>query len=525
MVSGRTLGLFGLVLGLLPFLGCGESGRLLIALERPSGALDPLSDARLSRFSLRLSYGGSTTEQETYRGGGGELTVGAVPVGTPLDLRLAGKSGTGLMLGLGQVLDLSVDGSGETAVAVKFRKPLGYVAGQSRVQILDTTAQTSAGLELSPLSIGGSGGVAAAANGVLVLVAGGSQLVPVRTADHGRLPAVSLSAEATCLGAEPHAEYAVICHGGKQSVGIVQLTAVAGGAAQERTVGLPGRPSRVVFGAARDRAWVLLDAVAPGDSCSGGGKNSTAVELNLAAGTTSAPRDLGARVADLAIDPRDGALVLALPCAGKLRRLPPGGGKAEEVSVPAAHDLAVADRNMVLIGRAPGGAVKGQAVLYDLTSGTGFGAAQKRTFSVPAIELRMRSQGTTSGYFGWVSEPQSLTIADLSVSPDSQRALCLAEADYASDMTLGNCTYRTQLRAVGYFVLDLGSSSVLVQRFTRLSFSQCHANCVVASSGQRLDNPTVCATEFRRMLQATGQMLDAQSEFEPAGATLLFGGI
>ncbi len=107
--------LLGLGLG-----GCG-GGRLVISMERPSiEQLDPMQDARLAKFGLRVVQAGQTIDQDVFRSSEPELLVGQVPTGVTFDLRVAGKSATDDMLGLGLVLDVAPR-EGESEVKVMFR--------------------------------------------------------------------------------------------------------------------------------------------------------------------------------------------------------------------------------------------------------------------------------------------------------------------------------------------------------------------------------------------------------------------
>ena len=214
----------GLLLAALLASACGEGGRLIIDLERPSHALDPIADPRLSKFSLRITVGGRPTVHDAFRNGDAELFLGDVPVGSPFDLRLSGTSATGLMLGLGLVHDVLVsDGSQDTMVAVKFRKPLGYVAGLGRVGVLDAAAASSTSLELAPLPVSGATAVAATPNGVLVLVVHNNTLVPIRTLDHSKLAAVPLAGSGDHVAVSPDSRYAVISHRSTLTLGVVDL--------------------------------------------------------------------------------------------------------------------------------------------------------------------------------------------------------------------------------------------------------------------------------------------------------------
>jgi len=501
---------------------CGDTGRLIVTLERPSKELDPTSDPRLSKFRMRVTRGGQPTVHDAFSSGSAELSLGEVPVGSPFDLRLSGVSTTGLMLGLGLVHDVLIrDGNVDTVVALKFRKPLGYVAGQSRVEVLDAAAASSAKLELSPLPLGNGRSVVATPNGVLVLVVSGNTLVPLRTLDHAKLTPVPLAGSGDHLAVSPDSRYAVLCHKSTRKLGVVDLLEVGKGTGREITLNLGGTPSRVVFGKDRTAATLLVDGLERGDTC--GSKHGRLVSLNLAARTYTPPKSLGRPVADVAVDPRDGAVLAALTCDKKLRRIAPGGA-TQDAAVPASYDIANNDRNIVLLGRAAGATVQGQAVLFDLSGSgaAGLGAPQSKTFAFPPLSIGFKSQGS-SGYFTWASEPKDFKIYDLSISPDSQRAIALFQADYLSDMK-GGCAYRATVRGTGYMLIDLTTGVVLVRRFTSLKFEQCYANCLINPNNQYLTDLGICTAEFKRVLRKHKLLLSTTKEFEPAGAAMLFGG-
>lgn len=524
MTSARCIILRSLTFALCWALApaCGDTGRLIITLERPSKALDPISDLRLSKFTLRITQNGRPTVHDAFRSGDNELQLGDVPVGGAFDLRLSGKSATGLMLGLGLVQDVLIDdGRQDTVVAVKFRKPLGYVVGLSRVLVLDAAAASSATLELAPLALSGGRSVAATPNGVLVLVVSGNTLVPLRTRDHVKLSPVPLAGSGDHVAVSPDSRYAVICHKSSRKLGVVDLREVGKGKGTETTLSLGGTPSRVVFGKNRAGATLLVDGLERGDTC--GSKHGRLVEINLAARTYTPPVSLGRPVADVALDPRDGALLAALTCDKKLRRIAPDK-IIQDVAAPISYDIAINDRNIVLLGRAAGAKAQGQAMLFDLSGsgGSGLGTPQSKTFAFPPLAIGFKSQGS-SGYFTWASEPKDFSIYDLSISPDSQRAIGLFQATYTSDIT-GSCSYRASVRGTGYILMDLTTGVVLVQRFTSLKFEKCYANCLINPQNQYLTDTGVCTAEFKRVLRQAKLLLTNTAEFEPLGAALLFGG-
>jgi hypothetical protein len=502
--------------------GCG-SGRLVISLERPTiPALDPLGDVRLSKFSLRVTQGGTATDQDVFRGGGQELLVGSVPVDRPFDLRLAGKTAADDMLGLGLVLDVEASGSSETSVAVNFRKPMGYVAGGDRVIVLNTVAATAVDVEPSLLPLDGAGEVASTPNGVLLLVVVGKSLFPVRTADHAALAPVALPATGTCLGVNGDSRYAVVCHRGEQSVSIVELGFVGTGQVKVSTVKLGSEPTRVALGGDRRTAWVLSGGIS--ESCDQSPPESQLAQVDLpTAKIVWQPPGLGASVSDVAVDPRDDALLLALPCedTGVLRRVSVSGGTADRVAeVPSPYDIAVTEQSLVVMGASGDGSlanpIKGQAVIFDLTK-PGFSASpQTRSFLLPPLGVDLSGDtASAQGSFNWLSMPTKLRVYELSVAPDGRRAIALFEAEYASKLSVGGnaCHFETHIIGDGYLLVDLVTGSLLTSQLTKLVVDPCVADCVTNMKNN-------CAPVFKSIIWGA----NPPAEFKPSSSTLLFGG-
>ncbi len=504
---------------LLP--GCG-AGRLTIQLDRPSKPeLDPLGDARLSKFSLRVTQEGKVTDQDAFRGGDEELTVGTIPTGSPFDLRLAGKTASDDMLGLGLVLDVTASEQGETVVGVKFRKPIGYVAAGSMVQILNTAADLEGSVELPPIAIAGASDLASTPNGALVLVVADRSLVPIRTADHVALPKVNLPAPGACVGVTPDSRFALVCHRKEKSVTIVDLDVVGTGKETVATVPVTGEPTRVAFGTDRTVGRILFGGVGPGEAC--GGPTSQLGTFDVARRALSETKDLGRQASDLAIDPRDGAVLLALPCDGSLGRVLPNGQATSVAALPSPYDIAVTDQGIVAMGGGVDkqGDVAGQVVVFDPNKG--FTAPQTKTFTMPPLSVGFRSQSTNPGYLSWVSDPTELKVIDLSVAPDGRRAIVLFRATYASNMGFNACVFESNVQGTGYLLVDLVTGSLLSLRYTRLRFSTCRANCLMGPGGiGPMDALERCEPAFKAVMQGLGLLI--QPEFEVGSSALLFGG-
>jgi hypothetical protein len=521
MIGWRAM---SLLIGLALLGGCG-SGRLLILLDAPpEDRLNPLKDSRLAKFSLRVSQSGQTTDQEAFRGSDAELVVGTVPTGGVFDLRLAGKSAADEMLGLGAVRDVQAISDGESSVKVYFRKPIGYVGGQNRVEPLNAAAGTGDSVELGTVqlaSISRVSDVAATPNGAWVLIAADSFVVPILTSNHSVLERVVLKASVGCVTVSPDGRYAVVCH--KTGLSVLDLGNIGNADVQYRTVEVKGgEPTRVVF-SDRRTAQVLVNGHSPLGSCPG--TPGLLGTLDVESPDTVVATSMKQAVADIGVDPRDGTLLLALPCvgAGTLGRVGAGGAaESLAVQVPAPYDIAVTEKSIVVVGRAAATSTeRGQIVRFDLTN-PGFATADNRSFTFPPLEVWFRSSASTSGFFSWVSEASNLRIHHLTVAPDARRAIALYQADFASDISLGPCSFRSRGNGAGYLVLDLASGTLVMQRLARLQVSDCYANCLVNGLGQSLSTLSTCIDEFKRVMQ--GNKLLVSPEFEPASTTLLFGG-
>jgi hypothetical protein len=507
----------------LLLVSCGGEGRLLITLDRPSNQeLDPLNDLRLSKFSLRLTQDNLFTEQETYRSESADLQVGQVPVGAPFDLRLAGKTSTGEMLGLGIVLDVLVDGATETAVDVKFRKPMGYIAGGQTIYVLNASSSADKKNDLAPLTMPEVTDVAATPNGVLVLAAAGQFLYPIRTADHLPLQKVALPAPATCVAASPDSRQAVVCHSAEQSLSVVDLAQIGSGQDPMVTVPLAGAPRRVAFTKEPRSAWVLLGGIRSPADCAKGG--SQLVEVSLEAPQVLQRIDLKRPAADVAVDPRDGTMLLALPCegSGALGRLH-GDQVDVSLTLPAPVAIGVTEQSIIVIspGMTSG---EGHLVRYDLSKPGLSTPAAKQTFTLPNLEAFIgNSTKEDPGLLSWISTAQTMELREMAVAPDSQKALLAFEAQYASDLQFLQCAYETQIQVAGYLLVDLSSGEVIRHRFTKLDFKKCAANCLVEwNTGASLNDPAVCARVLRGTLQEQGTLVTP--EFDPQSSTILFGG-
>jgi len=509
---------------LLLLCACGSDGRLLISLERPEVQLfDPMSDVRLSRFNLRVIQGASQSDQETVRAETTRLRVGNVPVGEAFDLRLAGKSATGQMLGLGLVFDLNVSGEGDTQVAVKFRKPIGFVAGAQGIEQLDTTATTTGIIRLGQIPAPGAVDVVSSPAGDWIATISGSVLSVFGTSNQKKWPVpVTLPAPGTCLGVSPDSTYVVVCHASNR-LSIVNMDRLAEGAVDVRDVPLGGSPTRVVFGQDRDLARVLIN----GQTYTAAACNAQSHVADVYVSTGRVGRDLQLPhpVSDVIVDPRDGRVLLAMPCDNaphrrQLGRLGgTGGTEVEDTRVPVPwgiFDIALTEQYIVLVGTTeaivPGGkAAAGESVLIDLTK-QGY-TVQKKPFGLP--NLAVWTAGTSGqGELGWLLDIDEFKIYDISVSPDGQRALALFRATYSSDNVFGGNTYQTTMTVHGQMLVDLTIDDVVDWQMANLQFTRCNTT--------QHPNQADCDSWVRGALKKSGAL--ANPEYLPRGGAVLFGG-
>lgn len=493
--------------------GCGDSGRLLIVLDRPSQQqLDPLRDGRLSKFSLRVIQSGSLRDQEVFSSLSGELAIGDVPVGTPIDLRLAGKSAGDQMLGLGRVFDVEVAGDGDTTVAIKFRKPIGYVAGNSGLKLFDAMAPTEAEVaSLTPLKTPAVEGIAASTDGAWLLTVGGNTLHAYRTGDNARWARLPLVKPADCVAVSPDNRYAVVCHGADKLLGVVDLGLLAEKKDNGFIVKLPGRPTAVVFGRDRKVANVLVNGIGPGDGC--GVSNSRLVRVDLTSQGIKSDTPLNKPVADVAVDPRNDDVLLALPCENAMWRVSGTTLAPAASKLPRPYDIAVTDDSIVAIGSTGGASPSGQANLFDLARPR-FDNMQSKVFSVPSVLLGFSPGSGQVGTLVLLMDHSNLSIHDISVSLDGQRALALFQMTYRAKVQLNCGWFETAFVGRGYMVVDLSVNAVVLRRLTRVDFHEC-SDCFTSRDE--------CEADLRRAFRSS-EILDSGPEHVPTGATLLFGG-
>lgn len=540
-LHGPAAGLVLAALALSAPPGCGQDGRLLIKLALPTvKQLDPTvacvtqagklrcdrGDPRLARFNLRIGLPGGPRSQESLVAARTSFELGQVPVGRPFDLRLAGLTSSGQTLGMGVVHQVDVTGEEETVVAVQFRKPIGYVAGAGQLLVLDVAAASSANIELTPLSLSGLTQLDTSLNGTLLAtVDSGRKLGIYRTSDHKRAHEATLPEKAACVRISPDNRFVFVCQ--PQGLAVLEL---AGTKVVRRARNLHAAPSRIAFAGDGKTAWILTSGASSPAKCSSK-THSSLLRIDYGPHRTagqawfepSGKIDLPSLAGDVEVHPRSGKLLVSFPCDNVVRTLEPRPGRAQLdtlVKVPRPYEIEVTDDHVVVLSRAPGSS-QGQALLLSLGDQQ---STLTRTFDLPTIALTLAGSAD-AGKFSWASEPQpDLEVYRAQVTPDGQRALLLYRASYRSNLaTSSACSYRTRIATSGILAVDLTDGSSLFERFTKLSFSECYANCIRSTStGKTLADRATCEAIFRRELRREKDL--STRAFTPAAATLLFGG-
>ena len=328
-----------------------------------------------------------------------------------------------------------------------------------------------------------------------------------------RWGAADIPSGGTFIAVSPDNHWAVVCHTATKTVSLVDLAKLAEGKSVVDIKTLAGKPTKAVFAANEStKVRVLLDGV---DHLSGCSSKSSLQEVFIVEGRMkpATPFSLNKPVADVAVDPRDGALLLALPCEDALGRAK-GNAAPEKIggTVPRHYDLALSDQHLVVVGSKFGTPPKGRVVQFDL-SRSGFSAQTIKDFSLPPLGVAITSSGAT-GAITVMAELTTFTIYDVAVTPDGQRVVALYQARYKSNIGVGGCNYNFDIRALGYLIVDLSVNAYLFSQLTDVFFDQCSTCNQPTKAG--------CEQWFTQGLQGSGGLTNP--EFQAKGVTLLFGG-
>lgn len=504
------------------------SGKLTITLDHPTvPALDPLQDTQLSKFTLHISQAGSVTEQEANRGKEeAEIGIGDVPTEVPFDLRLSGKSATNALLGVAAAQGLRLTGDGKMSLKLNFRKPLAYVFGGEAIRVLNIAADSKASTLLESIPVGNTLAGMVTVDGGLVITTSGQSLISIPTADHASTSTVELPAMATCVAASPDGLYAAVCHAATKSVSILEVQQISNGTPAIITKSLNGEPDKIIFDKEDPgKAWVLVTGMKYSQSC--GGITSQLVQIKLSTGEISKQIELDRPVADFAVDPRDGSVLLALPCEenGAIGRI-----KTDTVeilaSVPSPYTMLINAQSILTMGFLNDSSGKVQISRFDITK-AGPLTAQTVTFVFPPLMINYTRQGNK---YPWSSEPTEVKIYKILIAPEGKQSLVFFQANYASDATFQDgCQFRARVQGTGFLLMDPVSGKVFSEEddqsqlvpwqwITQLDFSPngCTLRCPVWVGG------STCEKNVRDILLEDKALL--VPEFQPLDGAVLFEG-
>jgi len=343
-MARRRLAAASALCALCACAGCRGNGKLVLHLDRPSEqALDPMEDPRLDHFSLMVRDADgelvtiNTAPADLAKG---EADLGNVPVGEVGSLTLVGYSATNRVLAWAESGPLTISGSGEVVADLPIRKPFTYIAGGQSILGFDTTLTSAEDATLAiAMDSGHTTDVASTPDGRFLLVSvgdpdnpppgGAASLQLVSTATHAQDRSISLDFLPGTLSLSPDGRWAVVAEyedpgvlDVAQRVSVIDVQAALDGApnaARTAHIANAGRAAFVRNQAGQDLAVILRATLGPDDTCATAARNSTLNTVSLAEGTLAgSPVDLGEPARDLASDPTDHHVYVALPCSGKI---------------------------------------------------------------------------------------------------------------------------------------------------------------------------------------------------------------
>lgn len=481
------------------------SGTVHLQLDMPSEAtLSPL-DARLANLTMVVEGEGVAPSIQTVAVGapGVPIALGEVPLASGLRVSLIASSAGGRLIGFGRGVEtLDASTGDDTSVVVRMRRPFAYVAGQTRLTAFDTTLepQTAYTTELQAV-VSAPRAVAVTPDGADLVTVDGGQLVLVATADHatvrGRAP---VGINATDIAFSPDGRMAVVAH--PAGLSIVDVEAMRAGETTPAEVAIAGVDRVAVSNTA---AYALVNAW----DDNGCASPSSVVRVPLDAPQPEAPLLATSVVADVAMEPRSGTLLVALPCENKIGVVDGSGAVSQSFDVPGATMVAVASGRIFAVGR--GQSATGAFLVLSSVGVDGSAAAQ---VNLPVTQERALSEDFDMS--GQAAEMRinadGVRAVDLAVLPDGSRVVLLVRASYHSDKSGGEFfPFDSIIPAIDivtheYLLLDAGTGAALQRMRTRCDIDWTHTSYLDAF----------------RCTQAAGQDL-AMPEFEPTRVSVLFG--
>jgi hypothetical protein len=440
--------------------GEGGEGALTFTLDQPAGKLDPLLDPRLARLALYDDATGDTFGVIPFRVDE-RLELAAIAAGTH-DFRLEGLSSSGQLLSVARAFDVVVSQSAAAQATLHLRKPLAYLAADSRILAFDTAATPGSNEVIDPILLGGATGLAATRAGDLLLATidegGGSAVVWLDTGSHtegGRLPLV---AHATGVLVDPRDRYAAILHRADEMISILDLARLRTGAgdAALSTIDAPS-PVRATFDA-NGGLWVVSTNTTRCDVPQANPGVLLHLDVRGAPVNGEAPIALPAITGDVAVHPLNGHPVLALPCQNLVAELAPEGA-IQLAGVQKVSDIVIDGTTLFAVGPVPGGADAGQVVTLDLATGL----TREVRFPIEPMPIRT---GATDAHLNpyYIDVPATaLQAADLVVSPRGARAAFIHQITYymVTDIQYRCSNLVINIVEHGYSIVDLEAAQLI----------------------------------------------------------------
>lgn len=343
--NGRRLALASVLLLLSAALSCKGGGKLVLHLERPSAnqGLDPMEDPRLDHFSLVLRDNDGeplSISAAPVDIADNEAPIGEVPVGSVGSITLVGYSATNQVLAWAESGPLTINASEEVQADLPIRKPFTYVAGGPSILGFDTTLTGAEDdtLDLAPTQ-GITTDVASTPDGRFLLISVGDPENPiplvspslqlVSTATHTPGRSIPLAFIPGALSLSPDGRWAVVAEyqppgvlDQASQVAVINVEAALAGstnAAKTLNMANAGRVAFVRSQSGEDLAVILRAPLGPIDTCASAARNATLSTITLEDGTLAGPPvDLGESARDLASDPKDHRVYVALPCSNRI---------------------------------------------------------------------------------------------------------------------------------------------------------------------------------------------------------------
>jgi len=352
---------------LMSALGCQDVGTVVFVVEAPSAPeLDPRPAARTVELITARDGLPPVVARVSVAGSMSALPVGNIPLGDAVSFELRGFSDGNQVVAYGRTGPIRIEASGETRVTIPVRRPFAYVAGKffpavmtGTTKLYDTASVLQASTPEIPLTGWVPVGVAVSTDGRELLVGasrGGTmgQVVLIDTLSHGEQKVAALAAAPNAVALGPRGEVGAVVHTDANKVSILSLPVIRSNPTEPlgavRAVDNVRQPGALAM---TDNTAFVLAGRPTSLRCGStpAPPRSAVVEVDLLTATAMPERDLGFPARDIAVDPRNGRVIVTDTCGGKVVALAPGattGDKLIDMSGPRA--LAVVRRKLVAAG-------------------------------------------------------------------------------------------------------------------------------------------------------------------------------